>query len=178
MGLKSFGDKSPQVAEGAYVNNDAIVIGDVVVEAGASVWPGAIIRADSEQVVVKKGAAVLDKAFIEAPKGHPVEVGEGALISHGAILHGCVIGKGALVGIRANILEGVTVGECSVVGAGAVVRAGTKVEPYSMLVGVPAKLKRKVTQEEADSIACEVEQLGCKAQEYGAYFVFKAEVIE
>ena len=165
--------KEMRISPGAYVNPYALIIGEVEVEEGVTIWPGAIIRADDARVIIKKGTAVLDKAFIEAPKGHDVIIGPNALISHGAIIHGGIIGEGALVGIGAVVLEGTNVGPHSLIAAGSVLKPGTVVDEGAMFAGIPAVFKRTLTDEERSHIIDELKRVREKAQEYGTYYLIK-----
>ncbi|MBW1712722.1 MAG: gamma carbonic anhydrase family protein, partial [Deltaproteobacteria bacterium] len=103
--LTSFGDHSPAVAPEAYVDPWARLIGRVEVKSEASVWPGAVLRADEEMIVIGQGSAILDLCLLEAPRSKPVIVAPGALISHQATLHGARVKEGALVGIGAIVLD-------------------------------------------------------------------------
>lgn len=145
--IRSFGKWKPSISERAVVDESAIVMGNVAVKDYASVWPGAIIRAGENEVVVEKNAAVMDKAFVE---GHDrVVVGEGSIISHSAVLHGSRIGKNVMVGIGAIVLE-VGVGDNSIVAAGSVVTKDFG--GNSFVLGVPAKRMRDVTDKEIEEI--------------------------
>jgi carbonic anhydrase/acetyltransferase-like protein (isoleucine patch superfamily) len=166
MATRKVGDKEPNVSEGAYVDEDALVIGDVVLEEGVSVWPRALIRADDDRVTVRRGSAIMDMAFIEAPAGRPVTVGEGCIVSHGARLHGCTVGDRALVGIGATVLDGADIGERSVIAAGCVVPPGEKVEERSLLAGVPARRVRGTTEKDDERLARELTVLAEKARKY------------
>jgi len=145
--IRSFGKWKPSISEKAVVDESAIVMGNVVVGDYASIWPGAIIRAGENEVVIEKNAAVMDKAFVE---GHgKVIVGEGSIISHSAVLHGSKIGKNVLVGIGAIVLE-VNVGDNSIVAAGSVVTKNFG--KRSFILGIPGKKVRGVRDEEIDGI--------------------------
>jgi len=145
--IKSFGKWKPVISEKAVVDESAIVMGNVVIEDYASIWPGVIIRAGENEVVVEKNAAVMDKAFIE---GHGrVVVGKGSIISHSAVLHGSRIGKNVMVGIGAIVL-GVNVGDNSIVAAGSVVTRDFG--ENSFILGTPAKKVRDVNNKEIEEI--------------------------
>ncbi len=168
MTTRKVGELSPEVSPDAYVDEDARVIGGVVLEEGVSVWPFALIRADDDRVTVRRGSAIMDTAFIEAPEGRPVTVGTGCIISHGARLHGCTIGDGVLVGIGATVLDGADVGPGSVIAAGSLVPPGARVEPGSLVVGIPARRARDVTDEDADKLRMELTGLREKARRYNS----------
>jgi carbonic anhydrase/acetyltransferase-like protein (isoleucine patch superfamily) len=119
--ITPYGKKAPNIHADAYVDISARIIGDVLIEEGASVWPMAVIRADSAEIYIGKRAAILDLALLEAPEGHPVWIEDETLISHGAIVHGARIQSHALVGIGAIILDGAIISTGSIIGAGSVV---------------------------------------------------------
>src|SRR5713101_198223 len=126
MPLFSFEGLAPQVHEGAFVAPTATLVGDVIVEEGASIWYGAVIRADYAPVIIRRGANVQDNAVIHGPPGLTTDIGPGATVAHNCVVHGA-------------ILEA----EC-LVAAGSVVAAGTKVPPGMLFAGAPAVLKRPV----------------------------------
>lgn len=165
--------KEMKISPKAYVNPYALIIGEVEIEDNVTVWPGAIIRADEAKVIINEGSAILDRAFIEAPKGYDVIIGPRALVSHGAMIHGAIVGEGALVGIGAILLEGVNLGPYSIAGAGCVVKPGTVVDSGVMVAGIPATVKRTLNQTEKENIIKEVERVSKKAVEYGTYYLLK-----
>lgn len=133
--LRTFDGKEPQIAESAYVDESAVVIGDVVVEAEASVWPNVTLRGDSGRIVVGEGANVQDNAVL-----HEDAVLEpNTTVGHSAIVHAATVADGALVGMNAVVLDDALVGENAVVGAGAVVTEGTEVPPATLVTGTPAE---------------------------------------
>lgn len=166
MVLRSFGDRKPSVAKDVFVDESAVVIGDVTLHERSSVWPGAVVRADDDAVVIGKGSAVLDLVLIEAPRSRPVSVGDGCIISHGARLHGCSIGNDCTVGIAAVVLDGATIGEKSVVAAGSLVPPGAKIPPGSFVLGVPGKITRQTSQNDLSRLREELRALGDKAARY------------
>lgn len=145
--MREFKGKKPKIDENAIVDRDALVMGNVVVKKGASIWPHAMLRADEYEIVVEENAVILDKAFIEAPK--KVVIGKGSIVSHGAIIHGAEIGENVLIGIGAIVLE-VKIGRNSIIGAGAVVTKD--VDDDSFVAGVPAKKIRDVGKEDLEMI--------------------------
>ncbi len=166
MVLRSFGDKRPTVAKDVFVDEAAVVIGDVRLNERSSVWPGAVIRADDDYVDIGKGSAVLDLCLLEAPKGRPVSVGDGCIVSHGARLHGCSIGNDSVVGIGAIVLDGVSIGEKSVVAAGSLVPPGAKIPPNSFIMGVPGKITRQTSPNDLARLREELRALMDKAAKY------------
>jgi carbonic anhydrase/acetyltransferase-like protein (isoleucine patch superfamily) len=166
MAIRSYRDRSPRIPESAFVDRDAILIGEVILGNDVSVWPGAVLRADDDTISIGSGSAVMDVSFVEAPEGRPVTVGEGCLISHGVRLHGCSVGSGALVGIGAIVLDRAAIGEGAIVGAGSVVTSGTAIGPGELALGTPAKAVRAATDEEVARTARELEIIRVKAEQY------------
>jgi len=153
------------------VDRSARLLGEVEVAEEASVWPLAVLRADSEAIRVKRRAAVLDLALVEAPEGLPVEIGEEAIVSHGAKIHGAVIEPRSLVGIGAIVLDGAVVSRGSIIGAGALVPPRSVIPPDSLVLGVPGKVVRNTTEEERAGILAQVEELLRKSRVYASLAV-------
>jgi len=168
MALRCFGDKKPTLADDVFVDVSALVIGDVRLKDGASVWPGAVVRADDDTVEIGRGSAIMDMAFVEAPRGMPVVVGNGCLISHAARLHGCKISDETLVGIGAVILDGALIGPRCIIGAGALISPGTKIPSESLVVGAPGKVLRQTTGAEMDRLRNDLKNIAKKAKVYQA----------
>jgi carbonic anhydrase/acetyltransferase-like protein (isoleucine patch superfamily) len=164
--ITGYRGKVPQIHRSAFVDISARIIGDVVIEEGASVWPMAVLRADSARIFIGRRSAVLDHSLLEAPKGHPAQVEEGALVSHNAVVHGARICSNALIGIGAIVLEGAVVSGGSIVGAGSLVVAGTFIPPDSLVMGTPGKIVRQTTPEEREGTARQIEDLFRKARGY------------
>ena len=166
MALREIGGRRPEVGDGVYVDESALLIGDVVLHSRASVWPCALLRADDDRVEVGEGSAIMDMAFIEAPNGRPVRVGKDCLVSHGARLHGCTVGDGVLIGIGATVLDNAVIGSGSIVAAGSVVPPGREIPPLSVVTGTPAVVTRKTDGADADRVRDELETVRIKAERY------------
>lgn len=164
--ISSFQDKTPFIHETAFVDHSARIIGDVVLAEAVSVWPMAVIRADSAPIMIEKLSAVLDQCLIESPEGSPVSIGEGSLISHGAIVHGAAIGPGVLIGVGSIVLDNSVIGEGSMVSAGSIVKARSSFPPNSLLVGSPARVIRETTIKERDHIKRQIDGLYRKSRIY------------
>ena len=136
-----------------WVAPGARLIGRVTLEAGASVWFNAVLRGDREPIVVGRGSNVQDGCVCHTDLGFPLTIGPGCTIGHMAILHGCTIGAGSLVGMGATVLNGAAIGEGSLVGAGALVTEGKAIPGGVLVVGRPAKVVRDLTAEEAAGLA-------------------------
>jgi len=168
MTIRGFGDKQPVIGSGVYVDENAVVIGDVHLHDGSSVWPGAVLRADDSTVDIGRGSAMMDLSFAEAPKGRPLVVGDGCICSHGTRLHGCTVGDETLIGIGAIVLDGASVGACSVLAAGALVPPGTKIPQESFVMGIPGKIIRQTNSADLNWLHEELKALTSKAKVYKA----------
>ena len=136
--------KTPQVAEDAFVAPTAVLIGDVTVEAGASIWFGAVLRGDNSAIVIGAGSNVQDNCVIHCADELPTIVGANVTVGHMAMLEGCVIGDGSLVGMGAIVLQRAKVGANALVAAGAVVGEGMEIPDGVLAAGVPAKVKKEL----------------------------------
>ena len=152
MPLLPFGPDSPAVDPSAWIAPTAVLVGRVRLGAASSVWYGAVLRGDGDDIRIGDGSNVQDGCVLHADPGFPVSVGDGVVIGHGAVVHGCTVEDGVLVGMGSTVLNGVRIGAGSLVAAGAVLLEGTQVPPGSMVAGVPAKVRRPVTEEEAAGI--------------------------
>ncbi|WP_218017220.1 gamma carbonic anhydrase family protein [Rhodococcus marinonascens] len=139
---------SPQADETAWVAPTAAVIGATTIGAEASIWYGAVLRADCDSITLGEGSNIQDGVAVHVDRGFPVTVGRGVSVGHNAVLHGCTVEDGALVGMGATILNGAVVGEGALVAAGALVLEGTRIPARSLAAGVPAKVRRDLTDDE------------------------------
>jgi len=135
---------APRIADDAFIAETAVLIGDVVVEAAASVWFGAVLRGDNSQIRVGAGSCVQDNCVIHCAKDLPTLIGENVTVGHMAMLEGCVIGDGALIGMGAIVLQRASVGVRSLIAAGAVVGEGMEIPPGVLAAGIPAVVKKEL----------------------------------
>ena len=133
----------PRVDPACYVAPEAIIIGDVVIEKGCSIWPYAVIRADLSEVRIGEGSSIQEHCQIHGNPGKPTIIGKNVSVGHGAIIHAAKIGDLVVIGMNSCILDDAEIGVGSVVGAGAVVRSGMKVPKGSLVVGVPGKIVKE-----------------------------------
>ena len=166
MVLRSYGNKRPTLGSDVYVDESAVVIGEVFLRDRSSVWPGAILRADDDIVEIGRGSAMMDMSFAEAPRGRAVAVGDGCIVSHSARLHGCKVGDETLIGIGTIVLDGAEIGERSVIAAGCLVPPGTKIAAESFVMGLPARVVRQTSSKDADWLREELKMLAAKAAKY------------
>ncbi|MDF2665999.1 MAG: carbonic anhydrase/acetyltransferase, isoleucine patch superfamily [Microbacterium sp.] len=145
-------DAAPTVHDDAFVASGARVIGEVALGAGASIWYNAVLRGDGAAIVVGARSNVQDNVSIHVDRGHPVTIGEDVSIGHNAVVHGCTIGDGSLIGMGSVVLSGAEIGPGCLVAGGAVVLEGTVVPAGSLVAGVPAKVRRSLTAAERDGI--------------------------
>ena len=150
--LLPHGNASPELASSAWVAPGAHVIGDVRLGEESSVWYGAVLRGDTEPIHIGDRTNVQDGCILHADPGFPAIVGQGCVVGHNAVVHGCEIGDNCLVGMGATILNGAKIGDGSIVAAGAVVPEGREFPPRSLIVGIPAKHIGEVTDEQAADI--------------------------
>jgi carbonic anhydrase/acetyltransferase-like protein (isoleucine patch superfamily) len=148
MTLYSLDNVTPRVSDDAWVSHECTIIGDVSLGAHVSVWAGAVIRGDNDEIVVGDRTNIQEGAVLHTDPGYVLEVGSGVSIGHQAMLHGCKVGDGSLIGIQAIVLNGASVGEQCLIGAGALVTAGTVVPDRSLVLGRPAKVVRRLSNEE------------------------------
>jgi carbonic anhydrase/acetyltransferase-like protein (isoleucine patch superfamily) len=158
----------PRVAEDVFLAPTAVLIGDVTVEAGASIWFGAVLRGDFGPIVVGPGSNVQDNAVIHVGADWPTTIGANVTIGHGAVLEGCTIGDGAIVGMNATVLPRALVGGEAVVAAGSVVGEGMQVPPRTLAAGVPAQFKKELSGSSLAWVGMAAPDYRAKAREYRA----------
>ena len=143
-----------KLPQAAFVAENATVRGRVTAGPGSSIYFGAVIRSESEETLIGPDTNIQDNCVLHGDAGNHVTVGDHVTVGHGAILHGCTVEDKCLIGMNSVILDHAVIGEGSIVGAGAVVAAGTIVPPRSLVVGIPAKVKKTLTDEDvAGSVA-------------------------
>lgn len=138
-------DRVPRVGEAVFVAPGAVLVGDVTLGDEVSVWFGCVLRGDVNRIVIGQRSNLQDGTVVHLGDDDPTIVGEEVVVGHRAVIHGCTIGGGTLVGIQATILDGVTIGEGSVIGAGTLIPAGREIPPHSLVLGVPGKVVRTLT---------------------------------
>ena len=148
----TFNGVGPSVDAAAWIAPTATLIGAVTISAGASVFYGAVVRADTASIHIGAGSNLQDGVIVHADADFPATVGAGVSVGHRAVLHGCTVQDDCLVGMGAMVLNGAVVGAGSMIAAGAVVLEGTQVPPGSLVAGVPGKVRRELTDDERASI--------------------------
>ncbi|SFR48758.1 gamma carbonic anhydrase family protein [Litoreibacter janthinus] len=144
MTLYALDDKSPQLPEGEdfWIAPDANLIGDIVIEEAASVWFGSTLRGDNECITVGRGSNIQENCVLHTDMGFPLVIGANCTIGHKAMLHGCTIGEGSLIGMGATVLNGAQIGKGCLIGAGALVTEGKVIPDGSLVMGAPGKVVR------------------------------------
>jgi carbonic anhydrase/acetyltransferase-like protein (isoleucine patch superfamily) len=148
MAVYRLGDKTPQLADPVYIFEEATVIGMVTIGARASVWAGAVARGDNETIAIGADSNIQEGAVLHADPGWPLTIGARVTVGHQAMLHGCTVGDGTLVGIQAVVLNGAVIGRHCLIGAGAIVTEKKSFPDRSLIVGAPAKVVRALSDEE------------------------------
>jgi carbonic anhydrase/acetyltransferase-like protein (isoleucine patch superfamily) len=143
-----FGDAAPTVHPSAWLAPTATVIGQATIAADASVFFGAVVRADMDLVELGAGSNLQDNVVVHTDTGFPALIGAGVSVGHAAVVHGCTVEDRCLIGMNATVLNGAVVGTGSLVAAGSVVLEGTQIPPRSLVAGVPGKVRRTLTDEE------------------------------
>ena len=147
-----FGGKEPSIAPEAFAAPTSVVIGDVTMAPGSSVWYHSVLRSEAGPIVIGADSNIQDNCTVHVDPGFPVTIGERVSVGHNAVLHGCTVEDDVLIGMGATILNGVHIGAGSLIAAQALVPQGMRVPPGSLVAGVPAKVKRQLTDEERATI--------------------------
>ncbi|MGB1250052.1 MAG: gamma carbonic anhydrase family protein [Candidatus Promineifilaceae bacterium] len=167
----SLGDKTPQISADAFIAPNATIVGDVIIESQANIWYGVVIRGDAGQIRVGARTSVQDNTVLHVNDKHDTLIGADVTIGHAAVLEGCVIGDGVLIGMNATVLDGAQVGAGALVAAGALVRENQTIPDGMIAAGVPAKVRGAVSAELAARL---VEA----PQKYQTYMQLHADAIE
>ena len=146
--LYAFNDKVPVLGPDAFVFVSAVLIGDVLLDEGANVWPGAVLRGDVERIHLGAHTSFQDNSVAHTDPGFPVEVGPDCVVGHNVVLHGATVGARCLIGMGAILLNGCQVGDECIVGAGALLTQGKVFPPRSLIIGSPAKAVREVSDDD------------------------------
>ena len=162
----SIAGRTPQIDAAAFVATGARVIGAVSLGEGSSVWYNAVLRADSDSITVGAGSNVQDNVSVHVDAGSPVVIGENVSVGHNAVVHGCTIGDGSLIGMGAVVLNGARIGAGCLVAGGAVVLEGSDIPDGSLVAGVPGKVRRALTDGERVGLLRNAEHYLAHVQEH------------
>lgn len=149
MSLYSLEERFPQLPdEGRYwVADNAVIVGDVLIEEDVGIWFATVLRGDNERITVGKGSNIQEHCLLHTDMGYPMTIGAGCTIGHGAILHGCTIKDNSLIGMGATVLNGAVIGKNCLVGAGALVLENEVIPDNSLVVGMPARVVKQLDEE-------------------------------
>lgn len=156
MLMKPFNDKTP-VIRGGYVAEDVSVIGDVEIGENASIWYGVVLRGDVDKIVIGENTSIQDNSVAHCATGLPTVIGKNCVVGHNAIIHSCTVEEGCLIGMGAVLLDGCHIGAGSVVAAGCVVSPGKVIPPNSMVMGVPGRVVRQLTEKDTEGTKLSVQ---------------------
>lgn len=150
--IEKFREVSPKIHNSTYIASSADIIGMVVLNEDSSVWHGAVLRGDVDEIIIKKGANIQDGCVLHCSQNMKTIVGEGTTVGHNAVLHSCEIGNNTLIGMGAVILDGTKVGDNCLIAAGSLLTPGTIIPEGSMVMGSPGKVRRILTGDEIEGI--------------------------
>jgi carbonic anhydrase/acetyltransferase-like protein (isoleucine patch superfamily) len=166
MAVYRLGDDSPAIAPSAYIAPTATVVGKVILAENATVWFGAILRGDNEVIHIGANSNVQDSAVLHTDPGFPLSIGAQVSIGHQAMMHGCTVGDGSLIGIQSVVLNGAVIGKGCLVGAGALITERKTFPDGCLIIGAPAKAVRELTAEERENLL----KAAANYAERGAYY--------
>jgi carbonic anhydrase/acetyltransferase-like protein (isoleucine patch superfamily) len=166
----SFEDRKVVCKGDYWIAPDAIVIGSVVMEPNASVWFGCIVRADNDTITIGENSQLQDGCVVHTDKGFPLVIGKNVSVGHMAMLHGCTIGDGSLIGIKAVLLNGCKIGKNCLIGANALIAEGKEIPDGSLVIGSPGKVVRQLTPEEIKRINSASDHYSAKFKRYRETF--------
>lgn len=157
MSIRPFAGKTPEIAATAYVDDSAVVIGDVKIGEDSSIWPMTVVRGDVHSITIGKGTNIQDVSILHvthdgkfSPGGFPLVVGDYVTVGHRVILHACTVGNYCLIGMAATIMDGAVLGDKLIIGAGSLVPTGKELEGGYLYVGSPVKRVRELNDKELE----------------------------
>ena len=166
MAIYALGDFTPVIDSDAFVSDEATVIGQVQIGAYSSIWPGAVIRGDNEPITIGHSTSIQEGSVLHVDAGSPLLIGDHVTIGHQVMLHGCTIGEGSLIGIQSVVLNNVVIGKDCLVGAGSIVTEGKVFPDRSLILGVPAKVVRELTDADIAKIRKGAHSYAQRSTEY------------
>lgn len=157
----------PRLASGVYVAEGAKIIGDVTIGDQSTVWFNAVLRGDLAPIVIGRQCNIQDGVVGHVNTNQPLVLEDGVSVGHAAIIHGCRIGRGTLIGMGAIVLNGADIGEYALVGAGAIVTENQVIPPYTLCLGTPAKVIRELTERDLQRMKITADSYVSKGEQYG-----------
>lgn len=146
------GERRPQIDPDAWLAPHSVVSGSVTIGAGSSIWYGVSVRGDNAQITLGERVNLQDNVVVHADADYPATVEDDVSVGHAAVLHGCTVGSGTIVGMAAVVMNGAVIGRSCLIAGGAVVLEGTQIPDGSLVAGVPAKVRRELTPEEREGL--------------------------
>lgn len=156
----------PEIHPNAFVHEQATIIGSVILRSGVNIWPHACLRGDNEPIFIGAGSNVQECCVLHTDPGCPLTVGQNVTVGHQAVLHGCTIGDGSLIGIQAVVMNRVRIGRDCLIGAGAIVTEGKDIPDRSLVLGAPGKVVRALSDEDIVRIHANTAQYVVRGQAY------------
>jgi len=166
MPIYQLGERTPRIAPSAWIAPSADLIGAILVEEDVSVWFNVVIRGDNELITLGRGGNIQDGAVLHTDVGIPLTLAPSVLVGHQAMLHGCTVGEGSLIGIQSVILNNAVIGRECLIGAGALIPEGKVIPDRSLVMGAPGKIIRQLSDQEAAAIRLGCVQYAERAQHY------------
>lgn len=164
--IKSFNSKTPDIEKACFVAENAVIVGDVTLGEDSSVWYGAVVRGDDESITVGRNSNIQDNCTVHCTTNYPVKIGKNVTVGHNAVIHGCEIGDGCLIGMSATVMNGAVIGKNCLVGAGALVTENKVFPDNSLIIGVPAKAVGTISDEDAENMLKNAVHYVEKAKKY------------
>lgn len=164
--IYALGNTRPQLRGDYFIAESASVIGDVILENNVSIWFGAVLRGDNDRITVGENSSIQDNCVVHADPGFPVAIGRDVTVGHMAMVHGCTVGEGTLVGIKSVILNGAIIGKDCLIGANALVPEGKVIPDRSLVLGSPGKIMRQLSDEDVARIRAGAEHYVEKIKRY------------
>lgn len=146
MAVYALEDKTPQLADDVWVADSAVVVGNVILGEGSSVWFGTVIRGDNDPITIGQRSNIQDNSVLHSDAGSPLTIGEGVTVGHQAMLHGCTVGDNTLIGIGATILNGTQIGKNCLIGAHALITENKVIPDNSVVMGAPGRVIKQVPE--------------------------------
>ena len=150
--IKNLKEKKVNIHEDTFIAETADIIGDVTIGKGSSIWYGAVARGDVNYITIGESTNVQENVTLHVDTGQPLKIGDYTTVGHNAVVHGCKIGNNCIIGMGAIILNGAVVGDNCIIGAGSVVTEGANIPANSLVIGIPGKVRRQLSQEEIEGI--------------------------
>ena len=153
MALYQLDDKTPQVADSAWVADSAQVMGDVQLDENVSIWFNCTLRGDNDPITIGENSNVQDGSVLHTDTGYPLTIGANVTVGHKVMLHGCTIGDGSLIGIGSIVLNGAKIGKNCLIGANCLITEGKEIPDNSLVMGAPGKVVREISEDQAKALA-------------------------